>query len=100
MIAFNDWLGQLPHQHKLVIAGNHELSFDPAVSNRFSKNSRCKHNSGLLDEMPTLGHDPNALKSAATEENIRQYLTNCTYLEDESVELYGLKFYGTPWQPE
>ena len=26
---FNDWLLSLPHKHKVVIAGNHELSFDP-----------------------------------------------------------------------
>ena len=25
---FNTWLGTLPHKHKIVIAGNHELSFD------------------------------------------------------------------------
>ena len=25
---FNAWLGTLPHKHKIVIAGNHELSFD------------------------------------------------------------------------
>lgn len=102
MIAFNDWLGQLPHKHKLVIAGNHELSFDPTFNNPHSSSNgnRCKHNSGLLDEIPTLGHSREVLKSAANAENIRQYLTNCKYLEDESVELYGLNFYGTPWQPE
>jgi 3',5'-cyclic AMP phosphodiesterase CpdA len=22
--AFNDWLGHLPHRHKLIIAGNHD----------------------------------------------------------------------------
>ena len=26
---FNSWLGKLSHTHKIVIAGNHELSFDP-----------------------------------------------------------------------
>jgi hypothetical protein len=25
---FNAWLGSLPHKHKIVIAGNHELTFD------------------------------------------------------------------------
>ena len=25
---FNNWLGTLPHKHKIVIAGNHELSLD------------------------------------------------------------------------
>lgn len=30
----------------------------------------------------------------------RQFLTSCTYLEDELCEVLGLKIYGTPWQPE
>ena len=25
---FNDWLGRLPHQHKILICGNHELTFE------------------------------------------------------------------------
>ena len=29
--AFNDWLGSLPHKHKIVIAGNHEITFDSNV---------------------------------------------------------------------
>jgi len=28
VIQFNAWLGQLPHKHKIVIAGNHDLSFE------------------------------------------------------------------------
>ena len=26
--SFNKWLGELPHRHKIVIAGNHDWSFD------------------------------------------------------------------------
>ena len=29
VIDFNEWLGTLPHKHKIVIAGNHEVTFDP-----------------------------------------------------------------------
>jgi len=25
---FSNWLGTLPHKHKVIIAGNHEISFD------------------------------------------------------------------------
>lgn len=28
IIAFNEWLGKLPHPHKIVIAGNHDLLFE------------------------------------------------------------------------
>lgn len=30
LIAFNRWLGSLPHPHKIVIAGNHDFLFEQA----------------------------------------------------------------------
>eukprot|EP00124_Ichthyophonus_hoferi_P004309 Ihof_evm2s458 gene=Ihof_evmTU2s458 len=76
---FDAWLGTLPHKHKLVIAGNHDLIFDsdsyPMIWDRFHK--RCFNYA-----------------------KIRSTMTHCTYLEDNDVTLYGYKFYGTPWQPE
>lgn len=54
----------------------------------------------ILDDIPTLGNSKEQLTAAVQTENVRQYLTNCTYLQDELIELYGLKIYGTPWQPE
>ena len=30
----------------------------------------------------------------------RELLTSCIYLQDESIEIEGVKFYGSPWQPE
>lgn len=32
-------------------------------------------------------------------EKARALMTNCTYLQDESVVIDGVKFYGSPWQP-
>ena len=60
---FNVWLGELPHKHKIVIAGNHDRLFE-------------KHRS------------------------TRNLITNAIYLEDSGVELKGLKFWGSPVQPE
>ncbi|KAL7014851.1 hypothetical protein ACKWTF_016154 [Chironomus riparius] len=100
VISFNNWLENLPHKHKLVIAGNHELSFDPAFNDPLTAEKGVSRSNGLLDEIPTLGHSREVLKKAATTEHVRKYLTNCTYLEDCGVELYGIKFWGTPWQPE
>lgn len=81
-----------------MIGGNHELSFDPSFTNPFSTNNCCKHQSGtlLLDDIPTLGNTKESMMEAVTTENIRQYLTNATYIEDEAIELCGLKIYGTP----
>lgn len=30
----------------------------------------------------------------------RELLASCIYLQDENVEIEGVKFYGSPWQPE
>ncbi|CAG9821779.1 unnamed protein product [Phaedon cochleariae] len=99
VIEFNDWLGTLPHKHKIVIAGNHELSFDNRFINMFKKKieSRPDHNE---DEVPNYGNTKDNIAEAVNTEDIRQYLTNCIYLEDKSIELYGIRLYGTPWQPE
>ena len=34
MRQFNNWLATLPHKYKIVIAGNHELSFDDTFVKR------------------------------------------------------------------
>jgi Icc-related predicted phosphoesterase len=60
---FNDWLGELPHPHKIVIAGNHDWLFE-------------KHRS------------------------TRNLITNAIYLEDSGTEIKGLRFWGSPVQPE
>lgn len=69
---FVHWLEKQPAKHKVVIAGNHELTFD--------------HNGK--------GYNPKAraLLSRHPDENIH-------YLEDSSVTIDGIKFYGTPWTP-
>lgn len=61
---FNDFLGSLPHRHKIVIAGNHDV---------------------CLEQQPG---------------ESRSRLTNAVYLQDQSVSLEGITFYGSPWQPE
>ena len=30
---------------------------------------------------------------------MKKLLTNCVYLEDSWIELYGYKIYGSPWCP-
>jgi Icc-related predicted phosphoesterase len=64
LVSFNNWLGTLPHKHKLVIAGNHDL---------------CLERDMVASEA---------------------ILTNCTYLKDSELVIDGIKFYGSPWQPE
>ena len=72
---FDKWLGSLPHKHKIVVAGNHEVSFDRTAKRFWEKQQH---------------RDVDKVKSI---------LTNCIYLEDKSVMVEGYKIYGTPWQP-
>ena len=78
---FCAFLDRLPHRHKVVIAGNHDLSFDEGhidqLRQRFRGHSR-------LDDI-----DPKAVKDMLRE--------HCTYLEDEETEVLGYWIYGSPW---
>lgn len=61
---FNEFLGELPHPYKILVAGNHDHCFE---------------------QLP---------------ENSRASVTNARYLQDDAIEIDGLVFYGSPWQPE
>ncbi|KAE8990055.1 hypothetical protein PR003_g11729 [Phytophthora rubi] len=80
VLAFNEFLGRLPHRYKIVIAGNHESSFDRQFYPRYW------HQYGHRQQ-----YDP---------VEVRALLTNALYLEDQAVLIEGYLFYGTPWQPE
>lgn len=62
--SFDNWLGRLPHRHKIIVSGNHDWCF-------FNKSSVA-----------------------------RETITNAIYLEDSEIIIDGIKFYGSPWQPE
>jgi len=83
---FNDYLGRIRdtgvYKDILVIAGNHEVTFEPDKENMFVRRF-------IKAEYQSL--DPNEMK---------RKLTNCTFIENNSVEVMGFKIYGSPWQPE
>lgn len=107
----------MPHKHKIVIAGNHELSFDPTFASLFKKSyaHTSRHSGANLDDeiVGNTGSFLNIFKKtntytsskqtvetiseAVSGENVKQYLTNCIYLEDSGISIYGIKIYGTPW---
>ncbi|CAI4222620.1 unnamed protein product [Auanema sp. JU1783] len=74
---FNEALGKLPHKHKLIVAGNHELGFDD--SEDLSK--REERSRGL-----------------GTPKGYKQ-ITNGIYLHDNEYVIDGVKFYGSSWHP-
>eukprot|EP00164_Ancoracysta_twista_P002234 GFYU01002952.1.p1 GENE.GFYU01002952.1~~GFYU01002952.1.p1 ORF type:complete len:240 (+),score=43.77 GFYU01002952.1:70-789(+) len=55
---FNEWLGTLPHKHKIVVNGNHE-------------------------------------SNAGWQRQVREILTNATFLKDEGTTVDGVTIHGT-----
>ena len=70
-------------QEIVLIAGNHDLTFD-------TENFHSLPIVQMFHKGKT--YDLNAIKDSLKQK--------CTYLEDETTEIAGIKIYGTPWQPE
>ena len=76
--------GKLPHKKKIIIAGNHELSFDESL---FTEANCFGESIGTVKcYLKTKG-----LKS------VRGLLTNAIYLQDSMVTVCGINIYGSPW---
>lgn len=85
---FNEYLGKLPHTLKIVISGNHELTFDDdLVTNHREHLDKSGIEKECLDDY---------LKQHGLD-CVEEILTNCKYLEDEVLELCGINIYGSPW---
>lgn len=65
---FFEWTGRFPDMTFIVVAGNHDLCLDSAITSRYASDS-------WKIEWPS----------------------NVKYLHDSGIEVSGLKFYGTPW---
>ena len=76
---FEHFLSSLPHRHKIIIAGNHDLSFD------LENQNSLRLNFPILSEF-----DANSAKSI---------LKSCIYLEDSYCVIANYKIYGSPWTP-
>mmetsp|Transcript_17529 Transcript_17529/g.21197 ORF Transcript_17529/g.21197 Transcript_17529/m.21197 type:complete len:329 (-) Transcript_17529:557-1543(-) len=74
--SFRDWMGKLPHRHKIVISGNHDVSLD--------EDYPCKMNAESIN---------------TARENILD-VEEFTYLNNDSVTVEGYNIYGSPVQPE
>lgn len=67
---FRDWFKQQPAKYKIVVAGNHEETFDET-------------------------HEKYYFRAKELITNDKEII----YLENQSVVIDGVKFYGTPWTP-
>lgn len=72
---FFDWLDNLPTiAHKIVVAGNHDTFFDIITEDVYGKNWEQEEIQNLLNSYP-----------------------NIYYLQDNFIEIEGLKIWGSPW---
>ncbi|KAK3544148.1 hypothetical protein QTP86_002965 [Hemibagrus guttatus] len=75
----------LPYEIKIVIAGNHELTFDQEFMADLIKQD--------------FYYFPSASKlKPENYENVQSLLTNCIYLQDSDVTVRGFRIYGSPWK--
>jgi len=79
--SFSKWLEKYPATHKVVIAGNHDITFHEEYY--VKRGADRFHRTGPYDCSKAKG-----------------LLTGCTYLEDSMTEVCGYQVYGSPWQPE
>lgn len=69
-LDFMEWFSQQPAKHKIYIAGNHDTSHERAPKSIKIVNDAYRQNTGII------------------------------YLENSEVVIDGVKFYGSPYQPE
>ena len=77
--SVNNWIGKQMHQYKVGIAGNHDVGLDI----------------DCYDELWNKFHS----KKEDPVEN-RKLLTNIKMLYSESIEVMGVKIWGSPFSPE
>merc|ERR1711976_387527 len=80
VITFSTWFASLPHKHKVVIAGNHDVTLHEEF---YLKEGHRWHGKSLKDHKSAL---------AAMRDN-----PGFVYLENSTVEILGLKIYGSPY---
>lgn len=86
---FSDWLGAQQYAHKIVVAGNHELTLD---SHRFETRLRKFANKPAQLESLRRSCDPALFRQ-------RIEGAGAVYLEHSSTTCMGYEVFGTPYVP-
>ena len=82
VISFIRWFANQPHKHKVLIAGNHEVTLDQPFYDIYWNNFHNKYPLGA-----------HLIKDYVLRES------GIHYLENTEVIIDGVKFYGSPAQP-
>eukprot|EP01084_Bolivina_argentea_P021210 39390_1 len=96
-LKVNQWLGiiktKCQYKHILLINGNHEGKGDILLTNQYT-NILAKHKKTIQSEN-TIKILHNIYKQKVNE--LKEIMNNCIILDDESIIIEGIKFYGTSW---
>jgi len=93
--SFSKWLEAYPAKHKVVIAGNHDITFHEEYY--LDRGAERFHKQAVLDPSSAVINfevKPYDCSKA------RGFLRDHIYLEDSAVDVCGYSIYGSPWQPE
>jgi len=99
---FTAWIRDLPIKYKVVIAGNHDLSFDeamylPHLHKAFRHKSVVDTRAAKAALVAGYPHEPSTpdrpFPAFAADGGV-------AYLEDSGVSIAGARIWGSPWQPE
>ncbi|XP_058161591.1 metallophosphoesterase MPPED2 isoform X3 [Dasypus novemcinctus] len=86
MMELDETQRNLPYEYKIVIAGNHELTFDKEFMADLVKQDYYRF--------------PSVSKLKPEDfDNVQSLLTNSIYLQDSEVTVKGFRIYGAPWTP-
>lgn len=99
LVKFRQCLADLPVKYKIFVPGSADLAFNldkltPAqasvqifstIEKIRSSRKQCDRET-IRKELSALGH-----------KHLSEYFGNLIYLEDRGVELFGVKFFGSPW---
>ncbi|XP_036076541.1 metallophosphoesterase MPPED2 isoform X3 [Rousettus aegyptiacus] len=86
MLELDETQRNLPYEYKIVIAGNHELTFDKEFMADLVKQDYYRF--------------PSVSKLKPEDfDNVQSLLTNSIYLQDSEVTVKGFRIYGAPWTP-
>jgi len=92
---FNEWLEAYPAKYKVVIAGNHDITFHEEYY--FDRGAERFHKQAVPDQnSATINFEVKPYDCSKA----RGCLKDNIYLEDNAVEMCGYTIYGSPWQPE
>ncbi|KAA0188541.1 hypothetical protein HAZT_HAZT006466 [Hyalella azteca] len=89
----------MTHKHKVVIAGNHELTFDVELTAPRNMHGRSRQADRPVDSILQVDHLQKNIETENGHEHPSALLTNATYLQDSLITIAGVKIYGSPWQP-